>query len=151
MKYTYYFVFVISILGISCNKEAFVVEKSFQDSCWAMTDTLSFTIEVIENKDNYTVNFQVSLLEEYLYRNIHLKSIWQSPSNITFDSLITDSFIDKQGNWLYPSDWNNQYTFFLSDSLKLSLKESGTYKFMVIQYMRDDTLCNISHIGINYF
>ena len=63
--------------------------------------------------------------------------------------MMNDTLIDPLGNWLVKPSWG-KYIISIHSPLG-NQKEPGIYHLKLIHNMRDDQLCDIAGVGVNFF
>ncbi|MDX2248925.1 MAG: hypothetical protein SF052_19205 [Bacteroidia bacterium] len=136
-------VLFLSVL-FSCKRSSFSAEKIFAENCWEIGDTLFFdykhngTAAVDE-----TFGVEVRFNPEYSYRNLHLKLLCKNPDGQPQEFMLNDTLMDADGNWLgEPSEWN------FTKGFTVPMTAPGTYRLALIQYMREEKLCDIKQVGV---
>ena len=140
------------LLGIlllaACQPRDFYAEKQFEYECWVLQDTFVFAYENPAADAALSLDFSVDFLEEYAFRNLFLKITTTSPSGQRSDFLLNDTLQDEAGNWRVERS-SGRYPVVFSQPLDVALPEVGAWRFQVIQYMREDTLCEIAQVGVS--
>lgn len=140
--------FALVMLFAACDQRDFYAVKSFDSECWALTDTFAFRYENPGPETKFPLNLHVDVLEAYEFRNLYLQVIATSPSGKKSEALVQDILQDEAGNWRAESSMG-VYPIAFTQQADLSFAETGTYQIQIVQFMRKDTLCEISQIGVS--
>lgn len=135
------------ILMQACSNPESIASKTFESTCWEITDTLGFTLHPSQLGREAELNVEVSFLPDYRYSNLYLKAIVAAPSGAKQELMINDVVIDPTGNWLSESS-GGTYAHQFESPFSLSLEEAGQYQIQLIQYMRDSSLCEIQEVRV---
>lgn len=128
----------------ACQFEDYLVQQSFEDACWSQHDTLAFAYEA--RGTSPFLRIEVAFLEDYAYRNCYLKLIITPPGGPDRDTLLHAVMLDERGFWkLEPTSG----TYVQPYPLPLSVQQAGTYQFQLIQYMREETLCQVAEVRVS--
>lgn len=143
-----YLLGILLLVASACQSRDFYAEKQFEFECWALQDTFAFTYENPAPDAALSLDVSVDFLEEYAFRNLFLKITAISPSGQRSDFLLNDTLQDDAGNWRVERG-RSRYPVVFSQPLDVALPEAGGWRFQVIQYMREDTLCEIAQVGVS--
>lgn len=139
------FLLLICVGGMqSCVETEGVVYKRFETSCWESSDTIRFSL-LPSQLSQGKLHVEVGFLPEYRYANLYLKGILTAPSGNQQQFLVNDTVIDPVGNWLSESSGGG-YLHQFDPPVSLKLEEAGTYHVQLLQYMREESLCEIQSI-----
>ncbi|MEZ4771799.1 MAG: gliding motility lipoprotein GldH [Bacteroidia bacterium] len=128
---------------VSCNQTPFLAKKSFDQNCWAIGDTIHFEMEHAGAETTAELGVEVKFIPEYSYRNLYLRLLCETPDGQSLTFMLNDTLMDAEGNWLGEF---NRWTF--SQDFKVPLSAPGSYRFSLIQFMREESLCDIKQAGI---
>ncbi len=134
-------------MATACHKPSYILDHTFEDDCWPMSDSLMFSVDTESLGANPVMRFQVTFLKDYAKRNLYLKLLMDTPSDQKKDTLIQNIMIDESGNWLTEASWG-VYPYTFEPGLKLSLAEQGLYSFRLIHYMRDEQVCQLQRVVV---
>lgn len=142
-------VFIPSVLlGIfflqACDTRDYLFEKTFDNQCWSIADSLKFEAELEGSK---TFPLLLSFNSDYAYQNIYLKLIYTAPDGKAKELLINEKLSDALGNWQTEIQ-GSTYFFELPEAINIENPKPGKYSFSLFQYMREDNLCGIEKVGI---
>ncbi|MEM7367332.1 MAG: hypothetical protein AAF587_01955 [Bacteroidota bacterium] len=142
------FLCVAGILSMhSCSTAESIASKTFESTCWDITDTLGFSLHPSQLGRDSELNIEVTFLPDYRYSNLYLKAIATSPSGAKQEIMVNDTVIDPAGNWLTEAS-GGTYLHPFDTPLRLALEEAGQYQIQLIQYMRDSSLCEIQGVRV---
>ncbi|MEZ4829226.1 MAG: hypothetical protein R3C61_23510 [Bacteroidia bacterium] len=128
---------------ISCNPTPYLAEKSFPDNCWAIGDTVDFGWEYESTDTLMALSVEISFLQEFSYRNLYLRLVSEDQDGNTRAFMINDTLMDGEGNWLGdPGNW------VFSQHFQVPVSGPGNYHFRLIQYMREENLCDIQSVRV---
>ena len=144
------FIILICIMGFGaaftsgCNSVSYSYKHTFGDTCWGMGDTLDIPIDV--NKGEF-YRIRVNFKEDYAYQNLYLKLLYQLPGQEKMESfMLQDTILTPSGEWLadkedgtYPLD----FTIY-----RFHTDTTAIQSFRLIQFMREESLCGISSVGV---
>lgn len=133
-------------LVAACQQQAYLAETDFANNCWNIRDTLQFEYEMSARENTPTLHLRVHFLEDYTYRNVYFKLIIHTPSGMTTDTLLQIVVVDPQGYWTIERK-SGAYTADLTYPLR-AYDESGSYRFQLTQFMREEELCQIESAGV---
>lgn len=137
---------VISLMGVllfltSCGRPGKEISSlSFPDKCWGIEDTVHVTTDQWKEVQNPTVviHFQA----DYSYQNIYLKAIVTDAAGKVSEHLSTHNVLSQGGEWLVPQKGSDYEAV-----LPLNLPEH-TQSLKLIQYMREEELCEIRGVSV---
>lgn len=139
---------VFALLLISCDGNRLMDENiELGKSGWSSADAKSFNFNVADTVSRYNVLVNVRNTSEYKYKNLYLFIEMTSPSNKFFRDTVEFQLADAKGKWLgsgIGNIWQNQLLLIR----EAKLLELGNYSVKIIHGMRDDTLNEISDVGL---
>ena len=129
----------------ACENNRYPFFQTFEGNCWNSQDSLHFSVEIAQ-PESAKIAIHATYNEDYSFRNLYLRLSLKSPTGKDTSFLVLDTLMDKMGKWRGNSGKTHELAM---DTLSLKLKEKGKYDLHISQYMRKDTLCGITSIGIN--
>ncbi|MEO0472573.1 MAG: hypothetical protein AAF206_23345 [Bacteroidota bacterium] len=131
------------LLLIAC-ESSHLAKTDFPSGCWAASDTFRFQYDAFSDQTQ-SLDLGMRFGEEYGYRNIYLKLWMHGPDGTKQEWVLLDTLQDAEGNWLREMngtsvDWQLQP---LTD---VQFSSSGSHDFRLIQYMREDNLCELQAV-----
>jgi gliding motility-associated lipoprotein GldH len=133
----------------SCGKPDFTAYQSFDSGCWQIDDTLSCSYRNEEAGKQLSAEIQLVFMPDYGYRNLYLKWWVEGPSGILADTLLNEIFVDEFGAW-QPARKGALYPYTFKAKPGVHFPDTGLYHIRLLQYMRDDTLCGIRSVGMEF-
>jgi|GEM_PF-2545173 gliding motility-associated lipoprotein GldH len=139
---------ILSLFFQACESPLASVNKSFDDGCWPIQDTLEVEFDNKDTSQVYSLWFPLEVeAEDYPYNNIHLRAAIQAPSGSTTVIPARFGLMDPTGEWL-SEDVGERVGFQLLLSSGLRFNQSGTYSIALYHFMQDSSLCGITSAGI---
>lgn len=136
--------FLLLIMAIvSCNQTPFLAKKVFDQNCWAIGDTIRFEVDHTGAETTVKLGVEVHFIPEYSYRNLYLSLLCKTPGGEIQTFVLNDTLMDADGNW---QGEYAKWTF--SQGVSVPVSAPGTYRFSLVQYMRDENLCDIKQAGV---
>lgn len=132
---------LLLMIGCGNTEEAFVSQqKEFGSAGWQYGDSLVVELEAAELPDEPTdVWLGLRFSEEYNYRNIWLKYRIDIPGDTTRTALTQWMLQEPTGEWL-AGERGGYYGFEQPIVQGFRFNRKGTYRFTIIQFMRQDSL-----------
>lgn len=142
---SFYLASLFSLLMLlqACEQDSFEFSHQFEANCWAIGDTLTFSLKKENGKVGQIV---VDLLEDYPYQNLYLKLFFQSSDGQSGEILLSDTLSLPSGEWLMEKR-NGYYRGDFSSPIELEGKD-GQFQCRLIQYMREERLCGFRQVAI---
>lgn len=138
-----------ALLGVSACGDSSVasMNSDIKGGCWNMIDTLDLTFENTDTSKVYRVQFPLTFTDAYSYRNIYLRILVQPPSGPAGGEAFNFDIQDEYGEWYGDFDGESAtYDLELPDPFRMN--QLGTYRFRLVHFMRDVSLCGITGAGI---
>lgn len=140
------FLLLVSLGMQSCEQTEGIAYKKFENTCWENSDTILFSLLPSQLRQNQ-LHLEIGFLPDYRYANLYIKGILTSSSGKQQQFLVNDTVIDPVGNWLGKSSRGSILHEF-DPALTLNLEEAGTYHVQLLQYMREESLCEIQSVRV---
>ena len=139
---------VLSVAFSSCGPDYIFQKKyTFDSSGWVQSDTLVFSVPIIDTLRIYNLYLDVDHTDDYAYQNMYIRIHTTFPDQQKLIERVSISIENKSGQWNGECKGKNCH-------LRVNIQEGaffnrpGEYTFMIEQFMRHDTLEAIS--GINF-
>ncbi|MGE9516168.1 MAG: gliding motility lipoprotein GldH [Solitalea-like symbiont of Tyrophagus putrescentiae] len=144
---TFFLLGVLSING--CSDKNIIMNKhhNIAEFKWYFTDKIIFTTNIEDTAIKYKTNIYIRHTNNYKYSNLFFLVTTVSPSNNKQTYRCEYPLANKDGLW-YGSNTSNLYTVSLPIEQLSHFNEPGTWKFIIEQNMRDDTLLEVTDVGI---
>ena len=133
----------IPLLLVSCGPTHMASEQ-FDDGCWAAKDTFRFRYDAV-SANAQSLDLGLRFGEDFGYRNIYLKLWMQGPDGKQQEWVLLDTIQDAEGNWLREMD-GASVDWSMTPLTDVTFSSSGSHDFRLIQYMREDNLCEIQAV-----
>ncbi|MGM0497458.1 MAG: gliding motility lipoprotein GldH [Bacteroidota bacterium] len=142
-----FFVFILFAFS-ACNKdEIYNSTHDIKGSKWDASNVINFNFQVEDTLQPYDVFINLRHNSQYNYRNLFLFVKTTSPAGHTVKDTFECMLADKKGHW-YGKGWGDIYENKIPFKRFVRFPNTGTYSIEVKQAMREETLENISDIGI---
>lgn len=133
----------------SCVDADIVMEDTtpISGQSWSSNDTVSFTFEIDDTTEYFDFYMNLRTTTSYEYSNCFVFAKLESPSMIVEDTINIPLADPSSGRWLGEvsgSMVENNVMFIR----KVRFHEAGTYKIHFVQGMRDESLAEISDVGL---
>lgn len=148
-KNKFVLLFSITCLMVSCiQKDVYLQYRTLPTNGWNKDSVLTFDIPISDTASLYNVYINIRHRGEYPYQNLWFFLRQSSPVN---DSVTKDTIecylADHRGKWL-GSGVGFVYEMPVLYLQKISFPHAGTYRYEIIQGMRDSILSGINDVGI---
>ncbi len=139
---------LISIFVLSCLKnDRYDSAHTMHNEKWNAEDTAYFAVNITDTSRRYNMYMTLRRSINYPYSNIWLRTLTQTPDTTqptTSDLELT--LEEKDGKPTGSRFGNNiEHVILIREGVKLRY---GTYKFWILQNMRDESLQGILNIGV---
>ena len=125
----------------------FQQSKNFPKDTWVKDTMAVFNYDATDTKGLYDVVFDIRNTDDYPYQNFYLFANSYSPDGKVYRDTLECVLADNDGRWIGEGAGSHHHlpvSFFKS----IQFPKRGTYRFELIQGMRNDSLHGISDIGI---
>ena len=137
--------------GLTACDQAQLYEKNvdFEGYTWSVRQKPAFTFDIADTTQRYDVYFNVRNASSYGYYNLYLKHTLTSPDGKPVSQLLHQMLLmDPQ-----TGEPRGQGTGDIYDHQFLALssqrfRQTGTYKLVLEQYMRQDQLPGLMAVGV---
>ena len=138
-------VFVITLY--SCSDDS-IYKQSFpiNEKAWNYHDTLSFNLDIQQNKQAYNLIINLEHKDTYKYKNIFFFVDIIGPTK-TYRDTIECIMANTKGRWL-ASNNGDKFTHHFMYRHNTVFPEKGHYTIVLEQAMRDTSLQAITAIGL---
>ncbi|MCI4666682.1 MAG: gliding motility lipoprotein GldH [Bacteroidia bacterium] len=144
MKSVFPILITAIVLLSSCGQDNFTFSHRFPSECWGIQDTIHVALE---KKDGKVGQLLVDLKEEFPFQNFYVKVMYTGPDGSEKELLLNQRFASAAGLWELPKT-NSYYRVPYDDLLDFEGPD-GTYKCRIIQFMREDEVCEIKQVAIS--
>ncbi|MBK8443404.1 MAG: gliding motility lipoprotein GldH [Sphingobacteriales bacterium] len=132
----------------ACEVRSFYRETAaIQNQKWYYDDIKVFDVDIQDTTALYNIYLSVRHSGAYPYSNVWLKIKTHYPAGNTQLSPININVADNKGEW-YGSGLGSTISLETLIQENAILPEKGTYRFEVIQDMRENPLSEISDVGL---
>lgn len=133
---------------VACQSPSTFEENiSINEGTWYYQDTLSFEATIEETEVPYNVFINVRHSNEYPNANLWLKVITTFPDGKTQVAPLNVPMADPEGKW-----YGKGFGSILSNQIQIQRRaifdQKGSYKFQVLQDMRENPMKEIIDVGI---
>jgi len=144
--------FIIAALLVlfnpGCGRDAFYEDfKETADETWSIDDAKEFTVNIDNNSLSYRLIFTIRNTTDYPYSNLYLFFTTIDPNNIATRDTIECLLADRSGRWLGRGIGKIRESRFLIRE-QFIFADTGNYRFILEQAMRDEQLRGITDIGL---
>lgn len=141
-------VIILSVILSSCNQNT-VYNKNvtLPSEGWYKNNAIAFNVHIYDSLENYEFSLITRNTINYRFSNLYIFLITEFPNgNISRDT-IECILADDEGKWL-GKGWGDikENDIILKSGLRFPL--TGSYKFLIQQAMRVDTLTGINDVGL---
>lgn len=140
------------LMGISCQEQPFYeTYVPVNNAGWYADSIASFEIEVEDTLSAYRVELNFRANNSYPYSNLYLFRKIYSEQGLEYADTANLIMADAYGKWL-GDGFGELKTFkrvFRRQPLRFS--HTGTYRFEIVQGMREDPLIGVEDIGISIY
>jgi gliding motility-associated lipoprotein GldH len=132
----------------ACSSDT-VIDRMYEtpSPCWLPKQLIPFDAVITDTATPYNVYFLLRHTTDYPYSNAFFLVHTTFPSGEKFTDTIECVLADVTGKWLGSGMGHHRTRIFLMKS-RIAFPQKGPYHFQVGQYMRIDSLREISDIGI---
>ena len=149
-KWTVFSVVLSLTALVSCGPNIVYESKvSIPQNGWHKDTVAIFKSEVLDLKQAYHLLLEVENTDTYGYNNIWFFVDAISPSGHKQRDTIDCQLANNAGQWFGKNSWGtDNFTSTHPYKLNIRFPETGTYKYYVVQGMRDSVLTGVAGVGI---
>jgi gliding motility-associated lipoprotein GldH len=140
---------VAAVLLLSSCGPKYILDdtKTFKNNIWRAQDSAIFTLNVVDTTKIYNIYVDLAHTTAYANANVYVQIGTQLPTGKTAQDVVSFELADQTGQWLGST---SGATCALHIPLREGavFKQAGKYQFSIKQFMRTDTVQNISSIGM---
>ena len=144
----YFFLLLVSLFLFSCGSDYILNEKKeIPNQQWTYSDSLSFTMEVIDTAKKYNFYLDIEHLTEYSFQNVYIRlhSIFPDGKRVT--EQISLELMNKNGRW--KGDCNSEEcNFRMPINEGAFFGQKGKHTFVIEQFMRKNPLEGIQSVAL---
>jgi len=138
----------ISLFTVACNHDdVYLKYQTIVPEGWSKDSTFTFDIPITDTTASYNVFVNIRNRGEYPYQNLWLFLSKTTPDKKLVNDTIECYLADQKGKWL-GSSVGSLYNMPVLYKQNTRFKTAGTYRYQIIQGMRDDLLVGINDIGM---
>ena len=147
-KITYICLIISLSLTMACDSSrVFEKNEDIATSTWAYADTIGFDVPITDTTSRYNIYVNVRHTNEYEYRNLWIYAHTHFPSGKQLKTRIDLPLADNEGKW-YGKGLSEIINTQILIQPKAMMTDTGTYRFMLEQNMRQNPLPNIMSMGL---
>ena len=146
-----YAIVLITIL-IGCNESRiYETNVNLSNNLWIHDSLLHFDFEIDKIKQQYNLLINIQYTNDFDYRNLYTTYVLYNSLGQEMDRSLVNSklFSDKLGKPLGSSAIGDIYELQTPIISKYQFPEKGKYRISLQQYMRVDSLYNLTSIGLH--
>ncbi len=140
---------IATMVLVSCNTNVvFNQNVELPTEGWYKNNAVAFNIDITDSIANYNFGLDIRNTTNYRYSNLYVFLITEFPNgNISRDT-IECVLANHEGKWL-GKGWGDikENRIILKSNLRFPL--TGSYRFLIQQAMRVDTLTGIHDVGLS--
>ena len=129
------------------SSRVFEKNEDIAKSTWAYADTIGFDVPITDTTSRYNIYVNVRHTNEYEYRNLWIYAHTHFPSGKQLKTRIDLPLADNEGKW-YGKGLSEIINTQILIQPKAMMTDTGTYRFMLEQNMRQNPLPNIMSMGL---
>lgn len=138
----------ISLFTVACShNDVYLKYQTIVPEGWSKDSTFTFDIPITDTTASYNVYVNIRNRGEYPYQNLWLFLSETTPDKKQLNDTIECYLADQKGKWL-GSGVGSLYNMPVLYKQNARFKTGGTYRYQIIQGMRDDLLVGINDIGM---
>lgn len=138
----------ISLFTVACNQnDVYLKYQTIAPEGWSKDSVFTFDIPITDTTASYNVYVNIRNRGEYPYQNLWLFLSKTTPDKKLGNDTIECYLADQKGKWL-GSGVGSLYNMPILYKQNTHFKTAGTYRYQIIQGMRDDLLVGINDIGM---
>ena len=147
-KITYICLIISLSLTMACDSSrVFEKNEDIAKSTWTYADTIGFVVPITDTTSRYNIYVNVRHTNEYEYRNLWIYAHTHFPSGKQLKTRIDLPLADNEGKW-YGKGLSEIINTQILIQPKAMMTDTGTYRFMLEQNMRQNPLPNIMSMGL---
>lgn len=139
-------VLLVCLSLLACKPGSWSEKKSFANNIWAYSDSLVIEPEINDTSSLQQTWLELSLDQNYPYRNFYLREVITTPSDSSFVRIQEFELMNEDGSWIQKPGWFGEITFKLPLLSGIKFREKGIWKISCKQYMRTDSLEGIQSV-----
>ncbi|MBC8320488.1 MAG: gliding motility lipoprotein GldH [Bacteroidetes bacterium] len=140
---------IISAIFSSCNSNTVYNQNvTLPSEGWFKNKAVAFNVNIYDTVNTYKFGLNIRNTINYRYCNLYVFLITEFPNGKIIRDTIECLLANHEGKWL-GKGWGQikENNIILKSDLRFPI--SGTYKFLIQQAMRVDTLTGINDIGLS--
>lgn len=139
---------LLALFGSGCSNDAFFEEFSeTREETWNMDDHKEFQVKIVDHLASYRLIFTIRNTTNYPYSNLYMFFTTIHPDNTATRDTIECLLADRSGRWLGKGTGRIRESRFLIRE-QFAFPDTGDYRFILEQAMRDEKLNGITDIGL---
>lgn len=148
MKIKALFSVLILLSAFSCvDNSMFFSYETIPANGWHKDSALIYDVPVADSLGQYNVYVNIRNRGEYPHQNLWLFLEITSPDSVVTNDTIEFYLADHRGKWL-GSGVGSVFEMPVLYQQKLRLPQTGTFRYKIIQGMRDTLLVGINDVGL---
>ena len=123
--------------------------KDLNEGYWSVDELLSFEFTIKDTSQNYQLDYYVRNSMEYDYYNLYVAYSLENEQGDTLRSSMHQSnLVDPVSGKPFGSSAGDYYDHQIPLFNEFHFSDTGTYKFSIKQYMREDAVKGIYAMGL---
>jgi len=123
--------------------------KDLNEGYWSVNEPLSFEFTINDTSQNYQLDYYVRNSMQYDYYNLYIAYSLENGQGDTLRSSMHESnLVDPTSGKPFGSSAGDYYDHQIPLFDDFHFSDTGTYKFSMRQYMREDTVMGIHAMGL---
>lgn len=136
------------LIFVSCTGGAFYEEnKKLENFIWTYDNPADFNVTIDDTVTKYHLKVNIRHREIYPYKNMWIQILTTFPKGEKSEQLVNLPLADKEGHW-YGKKTGDIVMQSITIQPNAIMPEIGTYKFVINQHMRMDSLEAIMDVGL---
>lgn len=140
-------IFVLLITVACTPNDVYMQYQTIPVEGWNKDSLYTFDVPISDSTALYNIYINVRNRGDYPYQNLWLFLSNMSPDSVIVNDSIECYLADQRGKWL-GSGAGSLMEMPVLYKQNVRFKTSGTYRYQIVQGMRDDVLKGINDIGI---
>ncbi len=140
---------IVSAVFYSCNSATVYNQNvTLPSEGWYKNNAIAFNVNIHDSLDNHDFILSIRNSIDYRYSNLYIFLITEFPNGNVSRDTIECLLANNEGKWL-GKGWGDikENNIVLKSGLRFPL--TGSYRFLVQQAMRVDTLTGINDVGLS--
>ena len=148
MKTNFLLAIIISLCCVSCHKnDVYFQYNAVNPTGWSKDSAYTFEVPILDTLASYNVYVNVLNRVYYPYKKMCFFLHKTTPDKVHSTDSIECYLADNRGKWL-GSGIGSVYEMPVLYQQNVRFKTAGTYKYKIVQGMRDDILLGVNDIGL---